>query len=255
MIDDVKMKRGEVFHGLRVPDGMWAILRVDGRSFHTHVKEMDYERPYDDRFHSRMTTVADALVKEFNGRIAYTQSDECSVVIPPNFDMFDREVEKLVSVSASLATLAYNSPSKEGDGNVLTLDDGGTFDSRVCVGTRDYVEEYLLWRRADAWRNCVSAWAYWEARRMGMNGHTAHAFAGRNHSEKHEFLTMERGINPADLPLWQKNGTMVFWEEYEKEGYDPIKECGVVATRRRIREEGVPSSAEDYLRVLGKILA
>ena len=47
-------------------------------------------------------------VREFQALYVYTQSDEISVLLPQTFDLFDRSLEKVVSLTASLATAVFN---------------------------------------------------------------------------------------------------------------------------------------------------
>ena len=65
------------------------------------------EKPFDLRFHELMVQTAQALLQEMQGIYAYTESDEISVLFPPNWDFFDRSLEKVVSISASIATATF----------------------------------------------------------------------------------------------------------------------------------------------------
>ncbi len=98
------MRRLECFPGLRVPDGAWVVLRLDGRGF-TRFTEAHCRKPFDDRFHGWMVAAARAVFEDFGAAYAYTESDEISVLLPRGWAHFDREVEKAVSVSAGIADL------------------------------------------------------------------------------------------------------------------------------------------------------
>ena len=50
-------------------------------------------------------------------------------------------------------------------------------------------------------------------------------------SAKNELL-FKRGINFGRLPNWQKRGIGVYWENYEKDGFNP-KSCKTTKTLRR----------------------
>ena len=91
---------------------MPVIIRLDGKAFHTFTKGFD--KPFDNLFMSTMQETCKALCKEVQGcKIAYTQSDEISLLIT-DYDAlntsawFDDQIQKMVSVSASIATLAFN---------------------------------------------------------------------------------------------------------------------------------------------------
>jgi tRNA(His) 5'-end guanylyltransferase len=45
-----------------------------------------------------MVETAKALLSELDGIYAYTESDEISVLFPPDCDLFDRSLEKIVVV-------------------------------------------------------------------------------------------------------------------------------------------------------------
>lgn len=238
------MRRGEVYHSLYVPDGNYIILRIDGRAFHTHVKEAEYERPYDFIFNAKMVAATRKLMMEFNGQFGYTQSDEISVLLPLDTDIYDREVEKLVSLSASIVTGAYNYDRRRLDQPDVPV---GFFDSRVWIsGNQTDVYKYFEWRISDAWRNCVGSWAYWTARKNGLTPHQAHAEI-KSGAGPHEYLHYQ-DINPAKLPEWQKNGVGVFWCPYTKEGYNPKTEEKVLATRRALIEESPHKDTLGWLR-------
>lgn len=54
-----------------------------------------------------MVTTAQALLTEFDARYAYTESDEISLVLDPGHGLFGRSVEKIVSISAGIASAAF----------------------------------------------------------------------------------------------------------------------------------------------------
>ena len=102
---EAAQRQREWFHGLRIPPGMWAIIRVDGRSFTRLTEEL--EKPFDERFSGVMAATSEQLLSDLGGLYAYTESDEISVVFPPSWDLFGRSVEKAVSISAGIASVAF----------------------------------------------------------------------------------------------------------------------------------------------------
>lgn len=141
---DAKMRRGEYFHGLRIPDGVWPVLRLDGRSF-SKFTAARFEKPFDERFHSLMLKVTTELVRQLGGLYGYTESDEISILLPQAWDMFDREVEKAVSVSASIAASTFTHLL----GEAVQFDCRVWFDGRLLE-----VTEYFAWRQGD----CCATW-------------------------------------------------------------------------------------------------
>lgn len=239
-----RMRRGEAFHGLRIPPGCYAVLRVDGRGF-SRFTAAHFEKPFDRRFHELMTATARRLVEELHGRYAYTESDEISVFLPRDWDLFDREVEKAVSLSAGVASAEFT----------LLGGRAAHFDSRAWVsGRRDDVVDYFRWRQADAARCALNGWAYWTLRQEGLGVRQATArLHGATRAEKHELL-FQRGVQFQDLPAWQRRGTGIYWERYTKEARNPRTGEPVLAERRRLRvDEDLPMK-DDYAEFLRGLL-
>src|SRR5579863_8752708 len=88
------------------------ISRVDGKAFHTLTHGLD--KPFDETFINCMLHTALILSEEIQGvKLAYWQSDEISLLIT-DYDTlttqapFDKNLQKLVSISAGIATEAFN---------------------------------------------------------------------------------------------------------------------------------------------------
>ena len=120
-----RMRRLECYHGLEVLPGAYSVVRVDGRSFTKLTRGM--EHPFDIKFHECMVATAMVLLVELGGLYAFTESDEISVLLPCDTDLFGRSVEKLVSISAGVASANIS----------LDLHLAAHFDSRVWVGVAD----------------------------------------------------------------------------------------------------------------------
>ena len=220
-----RMRALEYFHSLRVLPGAWVVLRVDGRGF-SRFTEAHYEKPFDPAFHALMLQTARTLLEELQGIYAYTESDEISVLFRPEWKLFDREVEKLVSLSAGIASATFTLASQQ----------PAHFDSRLWLGVDvAQVIDYFGWRQADAARCALNGWCYWTLRKAGKS--VAAATAALKHqtvAAKNELL-FQHSINFNNVPTWQRRGSGLFWETYEKAGYDPIQQKAVTASRRRIQ--------------------
>ncbi len=239
-----KMRRFEYYHSLRILSDTWVVIRVDGRSFSRFTKTR-FDKPFDVRFRDAMIKAAQALVKEMQGIYAYTESDEISVLFRPEWTLFDRELEKLISISASVASSAFT----------LAIGEAVQFDSRVWIGVnRSLVVDYFRWRQGDAARCALNGWCYWTLRKAGKSiGEATTILANASTEFKNELL-FQHGINFNNLPLWQRRGIGVYWETYEKEGYDPIKKENVTASRRRIKTDMELPMKDDYNRLVRQLM-
>jgi tRNA(His) guanylyltransferase len=229
-----RMRRLECYHGLEVLPGTWPIIRVDGRSF-TRLTKV-FEHPFDFKFHEYMVTTAQALLVELGGIYAFTESDEISVLLPRGTDLFGREVEKLVSVSAGVASSVFS----------IQLSHPAHFDARVWVGaSNEDVVDYFRWRQMDATRCCLNGWCYWTLRKAGKGALEAtKALEGKIIAQKNDLLH-KHGINFNNVPVWQKRGCGLYWRSFEKAGFNPKKKESSIAIRRRIHvDRELPRGAE-----------
>lgn len=220
-----RMRAGECFHNLRLLPAAWGVLRLDGHGF-TRFTSKRFEKPFDPVFHEYMIATAQKLLEQFQGIYAYTESDEISILLPRGWDLFDRELEKAFSISAGLASSTFS----------IACGEAVQFDSRAWVGAREEdVVDYFRWRQTDATRCALNGWCYWTLRKAGKSvGQATSALHGKTVAFKNELLH-QHGINFNDVPLWQRRGTGIYWERYEKEGYDPVRGVTVKANRRRIK--------------------
>lgn len=239
-----RLRALEYFHSLRLLPGAWVVVRVDGRGF-SRFTETHFEKPFDLAFHTLMVQTARALLEELQGIYAYTESDEISVLFRPDWNLFDREVEKIVSVSAGIASATFTQNSK-------TL---AHFDSRVWLGVDTaQVVDYFRWRQSDAARCALNGWAYWTLRKSGKSASQAtKTLNGQTPAFKNDLL-FQQGINFNDLPTWQRRGVGLYWEMFDKVGYDPIQQKEVIARRRQIHVEKELPMKEAYGAFIERLL-
>jgi tRNA(His) guanylyltransferase len=238
-----RMRLGECYHGLRVPPGLYIVVRVDGRSF-SRLTERLVEKPFDPTFHRWMVTAARGLLDTLQARYVYTESDEISALLPRDADLFDREVEKLASISAARASALFS----------LACGEAVEFDGRLWVGARDQdVVDYFRWRQSDATRCALNGWCHWTLRKAGKSASQAsRAIEGLSVSAKNELLHRHE-INFNEVPAWQRRGTGLSREEYQREGFNPKTQEKVLARRRRIRvddELPMKDAYSAYLRAM-----
>lgn len=129
------------------------IIRLDGKAFHTFTRGC--EKPFDKNIITSFDYTAIELLNNVqNCKLAYTQSDEISLLLTDYDNLeteawFDNNIQKMVSVSASLATARFN--------EVYPSSKTALFDSRVFViPEKEEVANYFLWRHKDCARNSIS---------------------------------------------------------------------------------------------------
>lgn len=143
----------------KLPRRTYTIIRIDGKSFSNYTRKL--QKPFDHRLMEDMAWTTKYLCDNIQGcKMGYTQSDEISLLLT-DFDRlttdawFNNSVQKMVSVSSSIATAYFNrrrDPNEFGVKSPLAL-----FDSRVfTIPTAVEVENYFIWRQKDATRNSVS---------------------------------------------------------------------------------------------------
>ncbi len=192
-----RMKRYEAAHRHLLPPRTYTVIRVDGRAFHSYLRNA--QKPYDYDFMADMDVVASKLCEEISGAVfAYAQSDEISVLVT---DFGNREtqpwfggvVAKQVSISAALATAVLN--ARRPGGQAL-------FDSRVfSLPNSVEVANYFIWRQRDAVRNSITMAA--QAKFSHRELHLV------NTSQMQEMLWQQHGINWNDYPDGVKRGRVV----------------------------------------------
>lgn len=101
-------KRNRYYLQRRMP----VILRLDMRAGHSFTR--GFERPFDEVFIKSMQDTAKYLCENIqNCKLSYQQSDEITLLLVDydklNTDcFFDYRVDKLCSIVASMATMAFN---------------------------------------------------------------------------------------------------------------------------------------------------
>ena len=247
-IDDLddRMRAFEMALDPCVLPGVYMVARLDGRNFTRLTKEVHpFEAPFDRRFHDYMLQTAEHLMGGcgFNVAYTFTQSDEMSLLFGPEENAFGRRLRKLLSDLSGEASARFS----------LLLGAAAVFDCRISqLPLEELVVDYFRWRSEDAHRNALNAHCYWLLRRLGRDvGEATAALRGLSVSGKNELL-FQNGIKFNDLQSWQKRGSAMYWEAYERPGENPVTGERVVARRRRIRHELELPVKEDYSAFLRK---
>jgi tRNA(His) 5'-end guanylyltransferase len=173
-------------------------------------------------------TVKHLMTCGFSVVYGYTESDEISLLFDLNEMTFSRKHRKYNSILAGEASAKFS----------LLLGDIGAFDCRMCeLPNKSLVVDYFRWRSEDALRNALNAHCYWKLRSEQFTQRQAtKKIEHLSRAEKNELL-FGYGINFNELPSWQKRGVGIYWEEVEKEGFNPKTQETVLTKRRQLKTD------------------
>lgn len=228
-----RMKAYENVNRLYLPRRMPVIIRIDGKAFHSFTR--GFKKPFDTILISSMQETAKRLCKAIEGcQLAYVQSDEISLLLTDYATKetqawFDKNLQKMVSVSASIATMAFNAAFEEAVNNAIykakeTGDDAvfehmkraylpkintATFDARAFVLPKEEVCNYFIWRQQDATRNSIQM--------VGYANFSQRELHKVNCSQIQDMLFTIKGINWNDFPTAHKRGACIIKEHYYRE--------------------------------------
>lgn len=238
------------------------IIRVDGKAFHSFTKHL--RKPFDEVLEEAMLDTAEELCKNvMNCKMAYTQSDEISLVLVDYLKeetepWFKNNVQKMASVAASMATLYFNTHftkrankyyaevvfpkymnnQKLDMGYLSNLmkccNVGAMFDARVfTLPSEDEAVNYFIWRQQDAIRNSIQSFsrAFFSDKEMFK----------KNTSELKQMLIEQKGFD------WEKTCTTA-----EQRGSCIIKtleDDGTCGIWNWTKDESIPifSSNKEYI--------
>lgn len=196
-----RMKEYEkIYGGQRFFPLLPTFARLDGKCFSKWTK--DLEKPYDERFCRLMEKLTAILLKETNANMAYTQSDEITLVwYSTDYKsqiFFDGKIQKMNSVLASMCTAHFNilANSYFEEPRKIAL-----FDCRVWqVPTLQEAVHVFLWRELDAVRNSIQSLA---------RTYYSHKQCNKKSSSQLQDMIHEKNDNWNNYPSYFKRGTYV----------------------------------------------
>jgi tRNA(His) guanylyltransferase len=208
-----RMKAYEACSSIHLIPGTPKIIRLDGKAFHTFTKGC--EQPYDWNIMNSMAQGAMAVMKEIGGsaRLAYIQSDECSIVLndKPKIESspwFDNNLVKMASVSAAIMAVNFSWAYYESLASQGCMTKGSVyfkpayFDARIFqIPHIDEMVNAVLWRQFDARKNSVSQYA-----RHYFSQKQVH---GKNGKDKIEMMKAQNNFDWHSAPTWTKRGITV----------------------------------------------
>ena len=102
-----RMKSYEAAYEVKLPPNTPTILRLDGHTFSKFTSH--FARPFDQRIHDAMANTCSDLLSHFpSATLAYTQSDEITLVFPCGVGSFNDRVQKICSLAASFTSVRFN---------------------------------------------------------------------------------------------------------------------------------------------------
>lgn len=201
------------------------IIRIDGKAFHSYTR--GFRKPFDSILMKSMRETMKYLCENIQGCVlGYTQSDEISLLLIDYMDLnsqawFDNEVQKICSISASMATMVFNREFTRMANNYIddtmeawniydderkymetlekAMTKGAMFDSRCFNIPKEEVTNYFYWRQLDATRNSIQM--------VGQANFSHKELHGKSCNDIQNMLHEEKGINWNDFSVPEKRGT------------------------------------------------
>ena len=204
------------------------IIRIDGKAFHTFTR--GFQRPFDNILIESMQQTMKYLCENIQGcKLGYCQSDEISLLLTDYDNIntsawFDYKVQKMCSISASMATLAFNRafnnkaqeyknhipfygtqyPIDENDKKYIealdkAVEKGAMFDARCFSIPKEEVCNYFIWRQNDCTRNSIQM--------VGQANFSHKELQKKSCDKIQDMLMLDKGINWNDFPTVQKRGS------------------------------------------------
>lgn len=200
-------------------------IRIDGKAFHTFTK--GFKKPFDVVLMQSMCETTKYLCENIQGCVlGYTQSDEITLILVDYQKLdtsawFDYEVQKMCSIAASMATMAFNKYFGYNIGEyqrnhfengtefdrpywerlISAAQKGAMFDARCFNIPREEVTNLIYWRQLDATRNSIQM--------VGQAYFSHKELHGKSCNDIQDMLMLQKGINWNDFPVYQKRGTCV----------------------------------------------
>lgn len=184
-----RQKQYEEAYDYKIIRRLPIIIRIDGKNFSKLTKKIS--KPFSPEFMDLMANTMLNISKDIDGTVfAYQQSDKITLVLRNDQTLeteayFNNRVQKLASVSASMATLEFNNLLKKSN---LHLTRKALFDARVFA-VPSIIESLnnLIWRQQDCIKNAITSAA------MAEIGHAK--LKNKNQAEQIKLLKEKCNIN------------------------------------------------------------
>ena len=223
-------------------------IRIDGKAFHTFTR--GFRKPFDHILIKTMQETTKYLCENIQGCVlGYTQSDEITLILVDYQKLtssawFDYEVQKLCSISASMATMAFNKFFERNAENYIqncatdyeidglygkgtpeyqlceiyqkAAEKSAMFDARCFNIPKEEVTNLVYWRQLDAARNSIQM--------VGQANFSHKELQNKSCNMIQDMLHEQKGINWNDFPVDCKRGAAVI---KKKIGTNIAAACGI----------------------------
>lgn len=247
------------------------IIRLDMKAGHTFTK--GFKKPFDGVFMKSMQDTMKYLCENIQGCVlGYAQSDEITLVLCDYQTIttdawFGYNVQKITSISASMATLAFNNFYCD---NVMAWSNEeysdmdatcryfsknqyeiyknkmhkALFDSRTFTVPINEVNNCLVWRQQDATRNSIqslaqSLYSHKEIERIDCK-------------RLQDKMFTEKGINWNNLSTTKKRGSCCYKTVIQNPNVDP--KDGAYSRKKWIIDNEIPIFSQDKDYVNSRII-
>ena len=256
-------------------------IRIDGKAFHTFTR--GFNKPFDEVLIESMQKTMKYLCENIQGCVlGYTQSDEITLILIDYKKLnssawFDYEVQKMCSIAASMATMAFNrffmyeyeefnrwvnegNPTDEdrrlNDIYYDAMCKGAMFDARCFNIPKEEVTNLIYWRQLDASRNSIQM--------VGQANFSHKELQNKSCNQIQDMLMEHKGINWNDLPIYQKRGSCcikiknkideVMINEQQKFGEDKVTKIVSIEKSHWIIDKEIPIFKGDNREYIDKLI-
>ena len=244
------------------------IARIDGKNFHTFTR--GFKKPFDDILIKSMQETMKYLCENIQGCVlGYTQSDEISLLLVDYKNLnssawFDYEVQKICSIAASMATMAFNKSFTKNAEEFMTdcaasyemeglcgkgteeyklcevyqkaIEKGAMFDARCFNIPKEEVTNYFYWRQLDAIRNSIQM--------IGQANFSHNILQYKTCEDIKDMLYVKNEIVWELLPTYKQRGSCCIKQDYIYEN---------ILRKQWIIDNNIPlfkDEGRDYIEVL-----
>ena len=239
--------------------GVPVAIRIDGKAFHTFTK--GFKKPFDRVLMTSMQKTMQYLCQNIQGCVfGYTQSDEITLILIDYQTIdtdcwFGYQVQKVCSIAASMATMAFNRFFANEVANEImewrcgftpqsceiqerekmyqerlksAINKGAMFDARCFNIPKEEVANLIYWRQLDATRNSIQMVAQANFSHKELQGQTCNMLQDK--------LFLEKGINWNNYPADCKRGAACIKEIVEV----PCDNDGIALRSRWLIDDNMP---------------